>query len=33
MLMGKESEKFIPESALVAVAIQQILGSEFDTQE
>ncbi|WP_146154440.1 IS66 family transposase [Chitinophaga ginsengisoli] len=33
MLMGKKSEKFVPESSLINVAIQQTLGSEFDTQE
>lgn len=33
MLMGKKSEKFIPEPTLVDVAIQRTLGAEFDTQE
>lgn len=33
MLKGKKSEKFVPESSLVDVAIQQTLASEFDTQE
>ncbi|QHS58333.1 IS66 family transposase [Chitinophaga agri] len=33
ILMGKKSEKFIPESAVVNVAIQQTLGAEFDVQE
>lgn len=33
MLLGKQSEKFVPESGLVNVAIQQTLGAEFDTQE
>ena len=33
MLMGKKSEKFVPEQTLVDVAIQQTLGAEFDTQE
>ena len=32
MLMCKKLEKFIPESSLVDVVIQQTLGSEFDTQ-
>ena len=33
MLMEKKTEKFVPESALVDVSIQQTLGAEFDTQE